>query len=188
MTTRIETLRSLQKRIRESKGADREIDFAICKAFGRAPDDAIWEVHADMPPELAKHYKKGWVSPAYAEYRREYGEGVNAAFAEHLPPDETASRIRALEREWDFKNAPPFGNVSGYTASLDACVALMAAVLPGWKVRIRQEAHTVFAEVYLGPDEWHTTQYASHDHMPQAFIDAIFSAVIAELEARKTTG
>jgi hypothetical protein len=34
MTGRIEILRALQQRIRESKGVDRELDLEICKVFG----------------------------------------------------------------------------------------------------------------------------------------------------------
>jgi DsbC/DsbD-like thiol-disulfide interchange protein len=44
----LSTLKSLQKRIQEATGADRELDFAICKALGRAPADAIWEVDFEI--------------------------------------------------------------------------------------------------------------------------------------------
>ncbi len=179
----LDTLRSLQARIRNATGPDREIDLEICKAFGRAPIDAIWDVDENLPPDLAKLYKRGWTTPAYAKRRQEYKRGVAEAFSARLTPDETIARIRSLEHEWDFKNAPPFGLCSTYTDSLDACVALQSEVLPGYR-RNSIETQTgewllaLFGEVHVIED-----RHALETH---AHLLAIFAAVIAREEAKET--
>lgn len=192
--TDLESLRSLQKRIREATGPDRELDFAICKAFGRAPQDAIWEVDENLPPELAKHCKRGWTTPAYVEHRREYARGIEAAFAKKCTDAERAANIKALDKEWDYKNAPPFGCVPNWTTDPDGlgpCVALKREVLPGCRwTKTASGRYRVWGNepdyILEGshPAIWSDSEPLANDCL--TFLDAIFSAVIAKEEAKHT--
>lgn len=123
---RIETLKSLQQRIREATGADRELDYAIENALGKLP----------------------------------------------------------------------LGHSRPYTASLDACVSLLNAVLPGWKWSVSDNRYDpvrgkAFASVqtpvgYDGPTPW-PEGYGHHVSASHALLLAIISAAIAQLEARERT-
>lgn len=186
--TNLDSLRSLQKRIREAKGPDRELDFAICKAFGRAPQDAIWEVDENLPPELAKHCKRGWTTPAYVEHRREYARGIEAAFAKKCTDAERAANIKALDKEWDYKNSPPFGCVPNWTTDPDGlgpCVALRMEIMPGLSLASMGPYSGKWTVAFYGADgkEIVTEQHALETH---AHLLAIIGAVIAEEEAKHT--
>lgn len=119
--TRIEATRSLQARIRSSKGADRKLDYRI----------ANW---------------RGWRSDGNYNY--------------------TPSGAMTLEE-------PP-----RYTASLDAGLALLNAVLPSshWS---RTPDGTFRA--FNSGRTYEAKPLATDCH---TFLDAIFSAAIAELEAQ----
>jgi len=151
MTTRIETLRALQARIRQSKGADRELDA-----------------------EIAALFLGGEIECRQANYTMDLHPVRKYASTMH---------VGGIGRE----------PVVYYTASLDACVALMDAVLPGWKWSVADNRYEpvrgkAFASVqtptsYDGPAPW-PEGWGHNDNPCLAFLDAIFSAAIAELEAR----
>lgn len=141
MTDRIETLRSLQKRIRESKGADRELNAAIFRAFD-----------GPLPKEFANF-------------------GITLTWQD----DGTATMpIGDMQVRYD----PPL-----LTASLDACVALMAAVLAGWTWGRDWFGNISLAELQaIKERNVHSLRLATDCH---TFLDAIFSAAIAEEEAKQ---
>jgi len=155
----LESLRSLQKRIREAKGADRELDDAIFAALFPEKSCRLVGMHEDAPD------------------------------------------IRMFE----FSHAT--GTSLRVTGSLDACVALMREVLPGWCWRIG--TCCVSDDAWVAPD-WNSptdgarfrAQYGEPlfgtvfdqgvdiDRRPPgnvclAFLDAIIGAMIAELQLKE---
>lgn len=151
MTTRIEALRALQARIRESSEPERELDAKIAAVF--LGGEIEWK-QANYTMDLHPVRK-------YASTMHVGGFGRDPVYR--------------------------------YTASLDACVALMAAVLPGWTRHVDATAPEHGIEVQLYPPDDRAEAISrvvlkvrgDHNLETHAHLLAIFSAVIAELEARK---
>jgi len=125
----LETLRSLQTRVREATGPDRELDVEIARAL---QPGQLWCVEHPFAPED--------VAPNFT-----------------TDPD-----------------------------GLGACVALMHAILPGceWDRDFRK--FSIF-EVPNPNGAWHEIGYSENVLANDCltFLDAIFSAKIAELEAEQ---
>lgn len=134
MTDRIYALRALQARIRNSTGADRELDCLIACAFLGG--------EAYHMPDGYNGYR--WVRRCPVD---------NAVFAP-----------------------------ATYTASLDACVALMAAVLPGYEW-IRTDSREFGVWKTAERERGLIFYPLATDCL--TFLDAIFSAAIAEEEAKE---
>lgn len=150
MTDRISTLKQLQQRIRDSKGADRELDGRIGFAFGLG---------------FSKNYRE------CCESRVVGNDGSNLTYS-------------GLAYWLDFTR---------FTASLDACVALMRTLMPDAYWSINRTAlrpgmipggspHEFRAEV----GDWGTPCKQWHDSAPHALLLAIIAAHISELEAKQT--
>lgn len=112
------------------------------------------------------------------------------------------ARIRqskVADRELDVAIAGAFPGIFpayNFTASIDACVALMAAVLPGKNLHITlcNTLSNQWCRVILTREEGSdktlhemvvTSPERADTNVCLAFLDAIVSAVIAELEVRE---
>jgi len=159
--TDLPTLKSLQKRIREAKGADRELDDDIFAALFPEKSCRLVGMHEDAPDIRMFEFSH-----------------------------ETGTSLRV-------------------TGSLDACVALLRSVLPGyaWKVGtccVSDDAwvvpdfncpvHGERLRAEYGEIEWGSIWDTGIDidrrpsgNVCLALLDAIISALIAQEEAKVTT-
>lgn len=138
--SKLETLRSLQERIREATGPDRELDAAIFRALD-----------LQLPEQF-----------------------LNLGIALKWQADGSALMpVGGMQVRYE----PP-----AFTASLDACVALMRDVLPGWRRDSFQRVDH-FSVFVSNPDQ--DQEHAYHSLETHATLIAIVSALIAIEEAKE---
>lgn len=154
----LDTLKSIQTRIRNATGPDRELDADIALIFGNWQKTVLPVLNMNGSTEVTTV----WHPTEWSA--RDWW-------------DENAYRLEMGDGEQDLPRV---------TASLDACVALMAAVLPGWTRAVDATAPEYGIDVELfapgmGSSVGHKE---THDLEMHATLLAIFSAAIADLEAR----
>ena len=156
------TLRALQSRVRECKGADRELDCIIQAVFDgrtiREENNMIF-ARSSRPPH--DECLLGTIDPG--RHQRNFTEAYRNPKVPYFTTD-------------------PDG--------LGACVSLLNAVLPGWTRVVDASAPELgIAVELLPPDDAPPALQAAkikgdHDLETHAHLEAIFSAAIAQLEAQ----
>lgn len=139
----LETLRSLQSRIQQATGPDRELDKAIAYALE-------WSF-------------PGWLS--FEEHKAKHGP--DTAWVAHS--------------NWINDGLTKGAQLPPWSASLDACVALLHEVLPGCEWG-KQDGHF---KVYGGFGYAWSCASVRFANDCLTFLDAICAAAIAEREAKQ---
>lgn len=194
----MDALRKLQDRIRQCKGADRELDWEIgyhVAGLGVAKERRLF---AEMGARCFTAKDRYGITP----YGKARGDLVRPAKRGSREPFE---HIMACDGPSPLLRSP---NYTTDPDGLGACVGLMREVLPGWCWRIG--TCCVSDDAWVAPD-WnspvHGTRFREQygepvygtvfdqgvdiDRRPVgnvclAFLEAILSAKIAELEAQQT--
>lgn len=143
----IESLRSLQKRIREAIGPDRELDGDIIVALKGG--EIVWKM-------------ANYTMEQYPAHRYPSKNHLSGFANEHVPL---------------------------LTASIDACVALQRAVLPGWSLCLTVGLSGDYAVIHefdppcrrLPSEPFSFRSY----NICLTALDAILSALIAQEEAKE---
>lgn len=123
----------LVKRLEEARGPDRELDFAISKALALIPAEAEWKpLDADDPMAniIAAFGNNGWALPSFVAEQRAWKRRLDEFIGspEYFADKDGTSWVRDNPSPGvvtDWKNDPPEGHVTAYTASIDAALALV---------------------------------------------------------------